>query len=291
MSDNTHEHNEHARRAAGPTVTPRGRSRFIRRLLMAALVTVILGPAVLAFVFVAVIPAVRVTRQAGLESPAAAERTTERPSQPKVLARDESPRLLGFDEAYWKSRLSLAKQDAISLSVDLVDSTATLDIRGVPVRTCRLRRIEMSGAVRHLETTRAFRERLSKPLVIQNETATLPKEPIRVEIAPKDTIEALQNAARPLAPEEVDVYFTLVLDDGLELAVEQLEEPSTPDGRRKKRRMDMSEYLHQAKKAIRSLIRSEFPQHELKIEVTLTREDAKAIYRALGPKARVALRL
>jgi hypothetical protein len=73
--------------------------------------------------------------------------------------------------------------------------------------------------------------------------------------------------------------------------VEQLEEPSTPDGRRNKRRMDMNEYLDQAKKAIRSLVRSELPKHELKIEVTLTREDAKAIYRALGPKARVALRL
>ncbi len=290
-NDTQNNHDRRERAAAGAADRPRHRSSLVRKLLRATVVAVVVGPPVATFVLVAAIPAARLARQSTSASPAAVERQTKGRGESRASTRDNSLRLLGFDEAYWKSRLALAKQEPISLAVDLVDSTATLDIRGVPVRNCRIHRIEMSGAVPFLETTSDFRDRLSKPLAIAHETGTLPKEPIRVEMAPKDTIEAIKAAARPLAPEEVDVYFTLVLDGGLELAVRQLEKPSTPDGSRKKKWMDMKDNLDQARKAVRSLVRSELPQHEPRIEVTLAREDAKAIYRALGPKARVALRL
>jgi hypothetical protein len=267
------------------------RSRIVRRILTAALIAVAIGPAIAAFVFVVAMPAVRTVRQSMTTSAPPAERLAGQPGRSRVMTRDESPRLLAFDEAFWKSRLALAKEEPISLTVDLVDSTATLDIRGVPVRDCKIHRIEISRAIKLLEATSDLRDRLSKPLVIQREMATLPKEPIRVEIAPKDTIEANLAAARPLAPEHVDVYFTLWFDADLAIEVTQLEGPTTPHGLRKKIMMEMRDNLDQAKNAVRSLIHSELPEQELRIEVTLAREDAKAIYRALGSKSRVALRL
>jgi hypothetical protein len=267
---------ESPRRPSGPL------DRLIRGVLWTLLAALVVGPAIAAFVFAVSVPASRIARGSAA---AAASSTASEPSG------SESLRRLRADEAFWKARVEFAKKEAISLAVDLVDSTATLDIRGVPVKTCKILRIEASNALKFFKTRSAFRERISKPLIIRREAATFPKEPIRVEIAPKDTTEAAKAATRPLAPEEVDAYFTLFFDGNLAIAVRQIEKPSTRSGSKQKTRMDREEKLDQAGRAVEALFRSELPQHQLRIELTLSRDDAKAIYRALGREARVALRL
>lgn len=264
------------------------RACFRRGVVGALLAFVVLAPPLAAFVFVAGLPAGRIARQNVGAAPSAAERQADGRGTP---ARGESLQALRSDEAFWRSRLALVQQEKISLAVDLVDSVAVLDIRGVPARICKIHRIETSRALPVLKNTSEFRDRVSKPMVIRRDKSTIPKEPIRVEIAPKDTTEAAKAATRPLAPEEVDVYFTLFLDGGLAIAVRQLEKPSTRTGFWRKSWVDFGEHVDQAGNAVRSLIRSELPQHELRIEVTLARDDAKAVYRALGPEARLALRL
>jgi hypothetical protein len=199
--------------------------------------------------------------------------------------------LLRLEEAYWQSRLELSKKESIGLAVDLVDSTANVEIRGVPVRKCKIRRYEIGNGIKHLQNQSRFLTKMSKPLMIQSETATLLKEPIRIEQAPKDSIEAIKAAARPFKPEIVDVYFTLSFGDDLVLVVKQLEKPSSKQASREIARLRMKRNLGQAGQALRALAHMNLPRHEHRIEITLTREDAKALYRALSKDTGCVFRL
>jgi len=267
------------------------RSRILHRVGTIALVIVVVSPAIAAFVFLVALPAGRLSQRHQPLSQTSVERPTT-PARADSTTRQRDAQLSGLrrDEAFWNARVELAKQETIGLAVDLVDSIASLDIRGVPVRNCKIRRIEISNAIRRLQDRGDFRGRISKPLVVRAEEATLPKEPIRVTEAPKDTIEAMKAAAKPLPSEEVDVFFTLYFDGNLALAVRQFEKPSSR-GFRRNALLRLKENLRQAKKAVFAIVHSQVPQHEMRVEVAVSREDAKAIYRALGPKAGLALRL
>jgi hypothetical protein len=274
---------------------PKARPRIVRILLGIALAAVAIVPAAAAFAFLVVLPALRLAQEPGTKrEPAAAESAEpakkKESAAPGALKREDSLELLRHDEAYWTARVELAKQPKFALAVDLVDSIASLDVRGVSVRTCRILDIKTSRALPFMFQRREFRERMAKPIQIKSETATILKEPIRVTFAPKDSIEAEKAAATPVEPDTGDVFFELRFDDGLVLAVKQSEPPASK-GFRQDVKDRMRAGVEQAKVAARSLFRKEFPQHELRIEVTLSHEDAKALYRALGPHAKVALRL
>lgn len=266
------------------------RSRILHRIGTIALVNVAVLPAIAAFVFFVALPAGRLSRGNQPQSQPPVERPTTAARDSTTRQRDEQISELRRDDAFWNARVELAKQETIGLAVDLVDSIASLDIRGVPVRNCKIRRIEISNAIRLRQDRGDFHGRISKPLVVRAEEATLPKEPIRVTEAPKDTIEAMKAAAKPLPSEEVDVFFTLYFDGNLALAVRQFEKPSSK-GFRRNSLLRLKENLKQAKKAVFAIVHSKVPQHEMRIEVAVSREDAKSIYRALGPKAGIALRL
>ena len=266
------------------------RARVLHTIGTIALVCLALLPAIAAFVLLVALPAGRLTQQGQPRSKSASERPTPEARGSDARGKSEEVSRLQRDEAFWNARLVLAKQEAIGLTVDLVDSVATLDIRGVPVRSCKIRSIEVSRAIRLLEDRSAWRSRLSKPLLVRAEEATIPKEPIRVTEAPKDTIEAMKLAARPVPSDSLDVFFTLYFDGNLALTVKQIEKP-TSEGAKRHTRFRLKESYRQAKMAISGLVHSRVPQHQMRIEIAVSQADAKAIYRALGPKAGLALRL
>ncbi len=267
------------------------RSGFVRWVLIVALAGTAVLPAIAAFVLLVTLPAARIARSHGTDAKTAVG-AADKGARAETGEIESATQLesLRLEEAFWNSRLSLAKQGTISLALDLVDSLASLDVRGVPVRNCRILEIKTSHALPHVMQHGDFQDLISKPLVIRRESATLPKEPIRVTFAPKDSIEAAKATAKPIEPERADVYVTMYFDGGLALSTRQFEKP-TSIGFRKSVKIRMKAGIEEARRALRSLAGKELPQHELRIEVTLSREDAKAIYRALGPNARVALRL
>ncbi len=193
-------------------------------------------------------------------------------------------------EAYWQARLRLAKTRSINLSIDLVDSVVGLDINGVTVRRCKIHRFEMSSAIAHLKSQGRLHLWLANGFALQKELATLPKAPIRVKEAPKDTIEASESAGEELPIENRDVHFTWDFDRQLTVLVEQVQTPSV-SGWLSKLWYGFRRTLGAAGQALLELGRLKLPQHRLWIELELTREDAKAIYRALPEKAGLALRL
>ncbi|MDZ7303793.1 MAG: hypothetical protein ONB44_16790 [candidate division KSB1 bacterium] len=197
---------------------------------------------------------------------------------------------LEIDEAFWLARLQLAKKDSICLSVDLVDSIASLEVKGVTMRRCKILRHRTSGLAQRLRAQGRLHEWLSTPFILQKELATLPKAPIRIKEAPKDTIEANEAKGEVLPIEHRDVQFTLHFNRNLTLAVEQAQKSSFP-GRLRKMWYQVRRILGTAIEAVVALAHLQLPQHRFLIEIELSREDAKAIYRALPQRAGLALRL
>jgi hypothetical protein len=213
-----------------------------------------------------------------------AEISTERRELAEKMA------TLEIDQAFWQARLQLAKDDAISLSVDWVDSVASLEVKGVPMRRCKILRYRGSGVIKRLRAQGRLQPWLSTPFILQKELATLPKAPIRIKEAPKDTIEASESKGQDLPIEHRDAEFTLHFDRGLTLVVEQAQPPSFK-GRWRKIWYDLRRIFGDAEGALVSLLHLQLPQHRIWIEIELSREDAKAIYRALPSRAGLALRL
>ncbi|MCI0690661.1 hypothetical protein L0337_01495 [candidate division KSB1 bacterium] len=213
---------------------------------------------------------------------------TEISTERRELA--EKMATLEIDQAFWQTRLQLANGDSISLSVDLIDSVASLEVKGVPMRQCKILRYRRSGVIKRLRAQGRLQPWLSKPFVVQKELATLLKAPIRIKEAPKDTIEASESKGQDLPIEHRDAEFTLHFDRSLTLVVEQAQPPSFK-GRLRRIWYDMRRVFGDAGSALVALLHLQLPQHRIWIEIELSREDAKAIYRALPSRAGLALRL
>jgi hypothetical protein len=197
---------------------------------------------------------------------------------------------LEIDQAFFLVRSQLSKNDSICLAVDLIDSVAHLEVKGVAMRRCKILRYRSSGLAKRLRSQGRLHQWLAAPFILQEQLATLPKAPIRIKEAPRDTIEASESKGEDLPIEQRDAEFTLHFDRNLTLSVEQAQPPSF-SGRLRELWYDLRRNFNEARDAVAALMHLQLPQHRLWIEIELSREDAKAIYRALPTQAGLALRL
>ncbi len=190
--------------------------------------------------------------------------------------------------AFWQARLQLAQGDSIGLVVNLKDSLASLEVKGVPLRVCRIQRFHIGSAFRRLRAQGRLQSWLATPFTLQGHLATLPRAPVRVIEAPADTIEAQKRPASEVALEKRDVHYMLAFDRDLVLAIEQTQ-ASSFTGWWEKVWYQSRRLLAAAREAVESMAHGELPQHRVLIELELAQEDAKAIYRALPSRAGMVL--
>lgn len=190
--------------------------------------------------------------------------------------------------AFWQARLQLAKSDSIGLVLNLKDSMASLEIKGVPIRVCRIQRYRVGSALRRLRGQGRLQSWLAAPFTLQGGLATLPKAPVRVVEAPADTIEAQKRPASEVHIEKRDVHYTLEFDRDLMIAIEQAQ-ASSFRGWWEKLWYESRRLLASARDAAESFAHGELPKHRMVIEMELAQEDAKAIYRALPRRAEMVL--
>ncbi|MGH7496024.1 MAG: hypothetical protein ACREOO_27030 [bacterium] len=190
--------------------------------------------------------------------------------------------------AFWQARLQLAKSDSIGLVVNLKDSLASLEIKGVPIRVCRIQRYRISSALRRLRGQGRLQSWLAAPFTLQGDLATLPKAPVRVVEAPADTIEAQNRPTSEVSIEKRDVHYSLEFDRDLVIAIEQTQATSFK-GWWEKWWYKSRRLLASAREATDSFAHGELPKHRMLIEMELPQEDAKAIYRALPQRAEMVL--
>jgi hypothetical protein len=123
-------------------------------------------------------------------------------------------------EAFLSSRLAMANSDSIGITLNLLDSTLCLEIVGVVVHKSKLLKIKKS---RFLDKTNevAKIKWLKTPFRIISYEASIPKEPITITKAPKDTIEAAQMNTKTVDTIPEYISYKLLLDRGLLIEISQ----------------------------------------------------------------------
>jgi hypothetical protein len=198
---------------------------------------------------------------------------------------------LKIDEMYMQSQLKLAKFDSINLAIDLRDSLAILQIRGVRIRECKLHSVQINSAINQLSRSGTIHAWLSTPFISQSDWSTIPKAPIKVKRAPKDTTEANQQAdTAKVIIERPDVFVTIEYDKGLVLEIGQIQWPTFIGGI-KKFFYRMRLKIEEIRNTLSAILRRQLPDHSIRIKIELSQNDVKAIYRALPRKSGLALRI
>lgn len=258
-------------------VRERSRPRFWTRLLVFLLPSLLVfGGAILWPMFVDPLPA-----------DSAAVQVSAGGKTPPKFERSLAPLLV--EQAFLKNRLTIAKTDSVALSIDLVDSLLTLDIRGVPVRECKIQRYSMSGALHRARRSPRLSGWVDRPFVLRKEWGTIAKAPIKKVDAPKDTVEAekLVNITPP--PDSGDVAFTLEFTRHLTVKVSQAEEFSVK-GHLQRLAVLAKHRVASLADGVANFRRLRQPARPLTVSIELSRTDAKAVYRALPRHALLAFR-
>ncbi len=193
---------------------------------------------------------------------------------------------LETEEHFWKNRIKLAKDDSIYLVINLRDSLAILEIKGVPLRESRIITYDKSSL---LTAGDRFRQ-VESPYTLQNDWATVTKAPIKVKIAPRDTIEAGKAEQQQIYNEESDVSYTLLFDHDMRVEIRQSDE-SFIHKRLHFMYYHLKSVYFQLSGDLKELARLRPPKTQIWLELDLAKDDAKAIYRALPVNAKMLIYL
>ncbi len=193
------------------------------------------------------------------------------------------------EKAYQAARLSLSGKDSVYFVLSIPDSAIILEIKGVPVRVNKFAGFEISNRFALISHENLL-PWISEPFLLERDLSTIPKSPIVVKQAPKDTVEAQKASTAPAPPDSTDVYYTLYFDRNLVIEVEQ----ANPQG--KGNIQKVQDYLDFKRKedrmsVIQTLKNPQQVNQPLQIRIVLNADDAKAIFRAIPENSHLILRL
>ena len=200
-------------------------------------------------------------------------------SDPKLLRLMEQ-------EAFLQSRLEMANSDSICLTLNLMDSTLNLEIEGVVVHSSKLLKIEKS---RFLDKTNPIAKInwLKTPFRTISYEASIPKKPITIAIAPRDTIEAEQMSKQKHDTIPEYVTYSLLLDKDLRIEISQSND-SLPSWARETPSF-FSKKWSGFKQTTTSLFGVSKESYVPYIFVEITFSEARSIYRAIPENALVTI--
>jgi hypothetical protein len=193
------------------------------------------------------------------------------------------------ERAFEKNRLDLAEKDSIYMVLDLPDSLVILEIKGVTVKKTKIMDMEVSNrfAIIPHENLLPW---ISEPFTLKHDLSTIPKSPIVVKQAPKDTIEAAKTSSMPRPPDSTGVYYTFYFDRNLVLEVGQSNPPEEDV-------MDRVKAYRQIKRqestesVIQRLKNPEQTDQPMTIKLVMSDVDARAIFRAVPTNTKLILKL
>ncbi len=197
---------------------------------------------------------------------------------------------LKFSELYYQAQLQMAKSDSIGLSINLLDSTVSLMLKGVNIRSNKIARFKTSRLLKNIKHDLSVFDWLAGPFNLQHEWATLAKFPIKIRKAPRDTIEAKLMKVTPFELEKPTVFFTLQFNRNLIVRVHQLESPSFSGWMKKWYYNGTLNYLL-LKSTFKSLLHCQTPLSPIWLDLWVSQNDGRAIFRALPTQANLVLRL
>jgi hypothetical protein len=178
---------------------------------------------------------------------------------------------LKIEKLFWNNRLKMAQDESFDLSLDLVDSVIFLEIKGVPLRKCKIDEYHIADNLMNLKFQPEILQWLGQPFILQSEWADIPKEPIKIRhISPQDTSQ--EDVLEMLEEDIQEANLVLRFNRNLTLHIGQQIEVINSTSYR---------YKDLAKNTL---------QGKYEIMLALNMIDTKAIYRALSTESELTLR-
>jgi hypothetical protein len=190
------------------------------------------------------------------------------------------------ERSYFQARTAMAETDSIYLSMNLIDSTLNLEISGVTVARTKFTRLSASKIFQD-RNSYIVSSMLSRPFTVEKNIASIPKEPLMIRMAPKDTSEYKPDIIPDTADYE-PVNYIMEMDNGSVIYVYQEERLNNGDGIHLFL-FDFSYRLGNAWGTIKSVFTFKVPDYHPFIKVRLPRSDAKIIYRALPEHGQISV--
>jgi hypothetical protein len=193
------------------------------------------------------------------------------------------------EKAFEQARLSLAEKDSVYVILDVPNKAILLEIKGVTVKKTEIINLEISNRF-SLISHENLLPWLSQPFSLERDLSTIPKDPIVVKQAPKDTIEAAKMSNKPAPPDSTNVFFTLYFDRNLVVEVEQAE--PLEKGATEKVETYQKIKRKESTRSVLELLRN--PQQKdqpMLVKLVISDAEARAVYRAVPIKSKLILKL
>lgn len=181
------------------------------------------------------------------------------------------------EKAFTMSRVAMAESDSIGMTLNLKDSLAMLEIKGVVVHKVKISSMRICKAFNKANSY-AVSSMLSSPLKIVKDTATIKKVPLTVRVAPKDTSEYVPYIPDTSVSEPVN--YILEMNNGIRIFVYQEEKGKSSDVY-SQFLFDVADRKKNTLHAFEKMMRFEVPEYRLYIKIRMPKSDAKIIYRAI----------
>lgn len=195
--------------------------------------------------------------------------------------------ILNKTKALNEAKLELAQKDTFGLVVNLTDSTMSLMLKGVKIHSAKIYSYEKDRFFRDMDPL-VYIKLFSKPLRTQAEFSTIVKEPIVVKKAPKDTIEAVNNAYMPDTLIQNPAYLKLELEKGFNLIMVQ-NEFTTPEAKKVERQFKADIQKRKTGDIVQNFTNMKQASYTPNLVLYLDADEMRSAYRAIPEDALVIL--
>ncbi len=187
-----------------------------------------------------------------------------------------------------QSLLQVSSEDSIQLVLNIAESKAHLCIKGVPIFTSEIIVKNDEPLVRKLNAA-TYAQVFGSPLLINEISTTIIKEPIVEMQAPKTPEEAVQNAYMPDTLIQNPAFLAMHLENGLRLRLVQAGNETWQDFFTRIK-FNVQFLKADSKAFLQALLTFQPYVYQPEWIVILPKDDIRTIYRALPNQAYVVLK-
>jgi hypothetical protein len=252
-----------------------------RKIAPIVLVSIIL----LFLVYYSVMSMISPSRKLAELKKAYSEKSSEKNNTSKLINKDPDYLKLLKEKAYLQSRIAMAGTDSSYLALNMADSSANIEICGIVVHKAKMSTIKVSKILSRTDED-AILSLFASPFTVASSFATIMKEPIIFQMAPKDTSEYKPDIMPDTTIAE-PVNYILETDQGVRIYLYQ-EESMKMNDRINQFKFDLNDRIRDTWNALKSIAVLKVPEYHLYIKIKLPRADAKIIYRALPKNGQIA---
>jgi len=189
-------------------------------------------------------------------------------------------------KSFYQARIAMAASDSVSLSVNLPDSSAILEINGVPVYNTKIIKARISKVFANADKY-AVSSMLATPFNILHDYSTIKKEPVVHKVAPRDTSEYKPDAPPDTSKTE---YVNVIFEtrEGLRLHIFQ-ETNGNFNACFHRFIFDLVDRFRNAFYIMKCMVTFKLPEYHPYIRINIPAKDARIIYRALPQNGQFAI--